>query len=128
MFDNVFIGKFIKFCVVGFSGMVIDFGTTWLLKEKLKVNKYIANSTGFILAASSNYLFNRFWTFHSENPRIATEYMSFILISAIGLAINNLIIFLLNEKMKLNFYLSKLFAIGVVTIWNFFMNYMITFR
>jgi len=128
VFDNVFIGKFIKFCVVGFSGMVIDFGTTWLLKEKLKVNKYIANSTGFILAASSNYLFNRFWTFHSENPRIATEYMSFILISAIGLAINNLIIFLLNEKMKLNFYLSKLFAIGVVTIWNFFMNYMITFR
>jgi putative flippase GtrA len=128
VFDNVFIGKFIKFCVVGFSGMVIDFGTTWLLKEKLKVNKYIANSTGFILAASSNYLFNRFWTFHSENPRIATEYMSFILISGIGLAINNLIIFLLNEKIKLNFYLSKLFAIGVVTIWNFFMNYMITFR
>jgi putative flippase GtrA len=124
----VFIGKFIKFCVVGFSGMVIDFGTTWLLKEKIKVNKYIANSTGFILAASSNYLFNRFWTFHSENPRIATEYMSFIIISAIGLVINNLIIFLLNEKIKLNFYLSKLFAIGVVTIWNFFMNYMITFR
>lgn len=128
MFDNVFIWKFIKFCVVGLSGMVIDFGTTWLLKEKIKVNKYVANSTGFILAASSNYLFNRFWTFHSDNPRIATEYMSFILISAIGLAINNLIIFLLNEKMKLNFYLSKLFAIGVVTIWNFFMNYMITFR
>jgi putative flippase GtrA len=128
VFDNVFIWKFVKFCVVGFSGMVIDFGTTWLLKEKFKVNKYIANSTGFILAASSNYLFNRFWTFHSENPRIATEYMSFILISAIGLAINNLIIFLLNEKMKLNFYLSKLFAIGVVTIWNFFMNYLITFR
>ena len=124
----MFIWKFVKFCVVGFSGMVIDFGTTWLLKEKIKVNKYIANSTGFILAASSNYLFNRFWTFHSENPRIANEYMSFILISAVGLAINNLIIFLLNEKMKLNFYLSKLFAIGVVTIWNFFMNYMITFR
>jgi putative flippase GtrA len=128
VFDNVFIWKFIKFCVVGFSGMAIDFGTTWLLKEKIKINKYFASSTGFMLAASSNYLFNRFWTFHSENPRIAVEYMSFILISAIGLAINNLIIFLLNEKMKLNFYLSKLFAIGVVTIWNFFMNYMITFR
>jgi len=108
--------------------MIVDFGTTWLLKEKVKVNKYIANSTGFILAASSNYLFNRFWTFHSVNPRIVYEYGSFILISIVGLAINNLIIFLLNEKMKLNFYLSKLFAVGVVTIWNFFMNYMITFR
>jgi putative flippase GtrA len=126
--DEVFIWKFLKFCIVGFSGMIVDFGTTWLLKEKVKVNKYIANSTGFILAASSNYLFNRFWTFHSVNPRIVSEYGSFILISLVGLAINNLIIFLLNEKMKLNFYLSKLFAIGVVTIWNFFMNYVITFR
>ncbi|HZK71887.1 MAG TPA: GtrA family protein [Clostridia bacterium] len=126
--DEVFIWKFLKFCIVGFSGMIVDFGTTWLLKEKVKVNKYIANSTGFILAASSNYLFNRFWTFHSVNPRIVYEYGSFILISIVGLAINNLIIFLLNEKMKLNFYLSKLFAVGVVTIWNFFMNYMITFR
>ena len=128
MIDKIFIGKFLKFCIVGFSGMIVDFGTTWLLKEKVKVNKYIANSTGFILAASSNYLFNRFWTFHSGNPRIANEYGSFIAIAAVGLAINNLIIFLLNEKLKLNFYLSKLFAIGVVTIWNFFMNYMITFK
>ena len=128
MIDEVLIWKFLKFCIVGFSGMIVDFGTTWLLKEKVKVNKYIANSTGFILAASSNYLFNRFWTFHSVNPRIVSEYGSFILISLVGLAINNLIIFLLNEKMKLNFYLSKLFAIGVVTIWNFFMNYVITFR
>lgn len=128
MINQVFIWKFLKFCIVGFSGMIVDFGTTWLLKEKVKVNKYIANSTGFILAASSNYLFNRFWTFHSGNPRIATEYGSFISIAVVGLLINNLIIFLLNEKLKLNFYLSKLFAIGVVTIWNFLMNYMITFK
>jgi putative flippase GtrA len=126
--DEIFFWKFLKFCTVGFSGMFIDFGTTWVLKEKVKINKYIANSTGFILAASSNYLLNRVWTFHSGNPHIAIEYGSFILISVAGLAINNLIIFLLNEKMKLNFYLSKLFAIGVVTIWNFFMNYVITFR
>jgi putative flippase GtrA len=126
--DEIFIWKFLKFCIVGFSGMIIDFGTTWLLKEKIKINKYVANSTGFILAASSNYLLNRLWTFHSGNPNIATEYASFIIISIIGLAINNLILFLLNDKMKINFYLSKLFAIGVVTIWNFFMNYVITFR
>lgn len=128
MIDEILIWKFLKFCIVGFSGMIIDFGTTWLLKEKFKVNKYIANSTGFILAASSNYLFNRCWTFHSGNPHITSEYVTFILISIVGLAISNLILCVLNDKMKINFYLSKLFAIGVVTIWNFFMNYMITFR
>jgi putative flippase GtrA len=128
MIDKILILKFVKFCLVGFSGMLIDFGTTWLLKEKVRINKYIANSTGFILAATSNYIWNRFWTFHSENKQIATEYFSFIVISVTGLAINNFIIYLLNDKMKINFYISKLFAVGVVTLWNFIMNYLITFR
>ena len=128
MIDRLIIIKFLKFCVVGFSGMLIDFGTTWLLKEKARVNKYIANSTGFVLAATSNYIWNRIWTFESRNSEIAVEYLSFILISVAGLGINNFVIFLLNDKLKFNFYLSKLIAIGVVTIWNFVMNFIITFR
>ncbi|NLV19216.1 MAG: GtrA family protein [Bacteroidetes bacterium] len=120
--------KFLKFCVVGFSGMLIDFGTTWLLKEKAGVNKYIANSTGFILAASSNYIWNRVWTFQSNNDQIAVEYFSFIFISLAGLAINNFVIYILNDRLRINFYISKLLAIGVVTIWNFVMNFIFTFR
>ena len=46
--------QFIKFCVVGFTGMVVDFGITFLCKEKLRLNKYISNSLGFVTAASSN--------------------------------------------------------------------------
>jgi len=128
MMEISLIYKLLKFCVVGFSGMCLDFGTTWLLKEKTKVNKYLANSTGFILAATSNYFFNRIWTFHSHNQQVITEYFSFITISLIGLGLSNLIIYLLTEKLKLNFYLSKLFAIAVVTIWNFVMNYLVTFK
>jgi putative flippase GtrA len=128
MIENLLLLKFVKFCVVGLSGMGVDFGTTWILKEKVRINKYIANSTGFILAATSNYVWNRVWTFQSENKQIFREYSLFILISVAGLGINNFIIFLLNDKMKINFYISKLFAVGVVTLWNFLMNYLITFR
>jgi putative flippase GtrA len=128
MIDELLLWKFLKFCIVGSSGMIVDFGTTWLLKEKVRVNKYIANSSGFILAATSNYLLNRFWTFHSENTKVATEYISFVLISVVGLGINNFVLYLLTEKVKLNFYLSKLFATVVVTLWNFSMNYLITFN
>jgi len=128
MIERLLLWKFLKFCIVGLSGMMLDFGTTWLLKERAKINKYIANSMGFILAATSNYLLNRFWTFHSANMQVATEYISFVLISVIGLGINNFVVFLLTDKMKLNFYLSKLFAIGIVTLWNFSMNDLITFR
>jgi putative flippase GtrA len=127
MIDKLIILKLIKFGVVGFSGMLIDFGITWLLKEKMKINKYVANSTGFILAASSNYLWNRLWTFNSVNDQIATEYLSFIIVSVMGLFFNNLIIYICSEKLRVNFYISKLIAIFFVTLWNFGMNYFFTF-
>ena len=119
--------QFIKFCVVGGTGVVVDFGITFLFKEKLKLNKYIDNSLGFMAAASTNYLLNRWWTFRSHDPEVAQQYVQFVGISAIGLILNNIIIYLLNDKARLNFYLSKLIAIGLVTLWNFFMNYYFTF-
>ena len=127
MIDSVLIGKFLKFCVVGFSGMVVDFGVTWLCKEKFGWNKYLSNSLGFALAATNNYIWNRLWTFRSTSSEIPVEYGKFLIIAAIGLAINNFVIYLLHGKWKLNFYLSKIFAIVIVTLWNFTMNYLFTF-
>ncbi|MCD6180365.1 MAG: GtrA family protein [Bacteroidales bacterium] len=125
--SEALIHKFIKFVLVGFSGLFIDFGFTYLFKEKVKLQKYLSNALGFTLAASSNYLFNRIWTFQSENPQILVEYSQFLLISLIGLGLNTLVLWLIVNKMHWNFYLSKLFAIGFVTIWNFLANAYITF-
>lgn len=121
------IQQFIKFCVVGGSGLVVDFSITYALKEWLKLNKYIANSVGFICAATSNYVLNRIWTFQSNDPQIARQYLIFIGIASIGLIINNATIYILNDKLHLNFYLSKLLAVCVVTMWNFLMNYFFNF-
>ena len=127
MMEKVLFLKFLKFCCVGFSGMIIDFGVTWILKEKARINRYISNTCGFILAASSNYLLNRIWTFESNNERVTVEYLMFFTVALAGLGINNLILWFLSDKMKLNFYLSKIFATGVVTLWNFGMNFLFTF-
>jgi putative flippase GtrA len=118
--------KFIKFGVVGFTGLLIDFSITYFLKEKVKLYRYIANSIGFIVAASSNYWFNRLWTFKSTNSQIIIEYSSFLIISTIGLGINNLFLYLFEKRMR--FYYAKFCAIVMTTIWNFFANYFITFR
>ena len=120
--------KLLRFGVVGLSGVFVDFGFTWLLKEKLRVQKYVANSTGFLAAATSNYYLNRIWTFVSHDPRIVRQYGLFLGISVVGLLLNNLIIWVLHDKLRLNFYVAKLLAIGAVTLWNFLLNYLITFR
>lgn len=120
--------KFIKFSIVGFTGLFVDFTITYLLKEKVNINSYIASSIGFILAASSNYLFNRIWTFSSHNENITLEYLAFIIVACIGLSINILVIWILYGEKNQNFYLSKILAIGAATTWNFVANYYFTFN
>jgi putative flippase GtrA len=127
MIDAAFILKLLKFCIVGTSGVVVDFGATWLLKERLRVNRYVSNSCGLALASASNYALNRLWTFQSHNPHIVTEYLHFLAIALVGLAINTLVLWLLSDRARWRFYPAKLCATGVVTGWNFGMNYVVTF-
>lgn len=128
LFSKVFIIKFIKFGVVGFSGLFVDFGITYITKEKLRIPKFIANAIGFSSAATSNYFLNRIWTFESTNPRMMVEFTEFFIIAMIGLVINTFILWLLVTYTRLNFYVAKVFAIAVVTFWNFFANAFITFN
>jgi len=119
--------KFLKFGVVGLSGVAVDFAVTYILKEKANCQKYLANAAGFFVAASSNYLLNRIWTFNSHNQYVFKEYMLFMVVSIIGLAINTVTLWFLVNRNK-NFYLAKLFAIGVTMVWNFTANLLFTFR
>ena len=123
---DIFI-KFLKFGLVGASGLAVDFGLTFLLKERLKLNKYIANSIGFLSAASSNFAINRMWTFASADPHVANQYIKFIGVSLVGLLLSYTILKLIHEQLNWNFYLSKLIAIGFVMFWNFAINLVFTF-
>ncbi len=128
IFSTAFVLKFIKFTIVGFSGLFVDFGLTWLFKEKIRIHKFIANAIGFSSAATSNYILNRIWTYQSTNPKIMVEYSEFFAVSLIGLALNTFVIWLLNTKFKINFYVAKVIATIVVTLWNFGANTFFTFK
>jgi putative flippase GtrA len=125
---NVTLLQFLKFCTVGLSGVIIDFAITYLLKEVFRLNKYLSNSLGFLIAASSNYILNRVWTFKSINSDITKEYIYFLTVSFIGLLIVNTTLWIAHGKMKYNFYISKIGGILVVTFWNFFANNYFTFN
>jgi putative flippase GtrA len=119
---------FLKFAVVGVTGLVIDFGLTYLCKEKLKLNKYAANAIGFFVAGTNNFLLNRVWTFSNSDPQIWSQYAMFILFAFVGLLINSAIIWYLHGQRRRNFYISKAIATLIVMIWNFSSNILFTFR
>jgi len=127
-FPKIFLLKLIKFCIVGASGIIVDFSITFIFKEFIKIQKYAANAIGFTTAVITNYILNRIWTFHDNTPEITIQFIKFFIISLIGLGINTLILYVFVNKYKKNFYLSKLFAIAAVTLWNFSINFLFTFK
>ena len=124
---NSLLLKFLKFACVGFSGLVIDITVTYIRTEKLRIHKLVPNAIGFVIAATNNYILNRVWTFESSNSKIGLEFVEFFGVSVVGLGVNTMVLWLLNEKFHWNFYFSKLCAIGCATVWNFLANYYFTF-
>jgi putative flippase GtrA len=120
--------KIIRFGLVGCTGVIVDFGITFLLKEKLKINKYVASSLGFCVAATNNYILNRIWTFNSIDPNIIVQYSKFFIVAIIGVLLSNGIVWLLHERFKFNFYVAKGLSIVVVMAWNFIVNNLYTFQ
>lgn len=125
--------KFLKFGIVGVSGMVVHFGVLYLLRDVVHINQFVANTIGFIVAATTNYILNRIWTFQSQEKQVGIEYLKFFVISLIGLGINNGTLWIGGRLLPSwsddwRFYILWIFAVGVTMLWNFFANYLYTFR
>ena len=122
------INQFFIFLAVGIPGLIIDFSSTFLCKEKLLLNKHLSNFIGSLLMTISNFFLNRIFTFKSNDPEIATQFFWFLGISIIALFIYNSIVWIGVNKMNINFYISKIIGIFFITFWNFFAHYFITFQ
>lgn len=120
--------RFVKFGFVGFSGLIVDFAITWICKEILKINKYLANSFGFLFGVTNNYLLNRNFTFQNHNPNIGDQFISFFIIALIGFGLNTGFLYLLQKKTEINFYVCKVLVTFVVFFWNFGANSFYTFK
>ena len=54
--------RFLKFCVVGVIGFVVDFGIMNLILH-FTGNARLASTVSFIAAVISNFIWNRYWTY-----------------------------------------------------------------
>lgn len=120
--------KLLKFLGVGATGACIDLGSTYLLKEKLGINKFGASSVGFCLGVINNFFLNRSWTFEGTNIPIGTAFEKFAMVSVVGLGISNLSLYIMHKKFGIHFYWAKVLTTVFVVSWNFTGNYLFTFK
>ncbi|EDX72551.1 GtrA-like protein [Coleofasciculus chthonoplastes PCC 7420] len=128
------IGRFIRFGVVGFSGVFVDMGIFYLLREQAGLGLTRSAILSAEVAILNNFLWNDLWTFgdisrHQRGWRQRLErFLKFNLVCLAGLILNVLLVNLLFNVFGINEYVSKLIAIAAVTVWNFWINLKLSWR
>lgn len=133
-------GRFVRFAVVGFSGVFVDYAVFSLLLSQFGLNQFglLGLTTSNVVAAETaifnNFLWNDAWTFSDIAQRQLgwqarlKRFLKFNLICLVGVFLNTLLLTLLVELLGLSPYLAKLIAIAAVTFWNFWVNLKLSWR
>lgn len=112
--------QIIRFAVVGGSAFVIDYGIMIFLTEVFGVNYLISSGISFTVSVIFNYVLSVKWVFNVTDERSKTQdFAVFIILSVIGLGINQVIMWLAVDILGIFYMLSKIGATGVVMVYNF---------
>ena len=128
------IEQIMKFGVVGVIAFVIDFGVMVFLTEVFGIDPVISATVSFIISVIFNYAASMRYVFsHREGMSRTREFIIFVVLSAIGLGINELMMWggtswlagLMEQNAKLSslsryaYMIVKIFATAVVMVYNF---------
>lgn len=131
--------RFYKFALVGALGAVIDFGVMNLLSHFTNISLVYAGTISFICAVASNFVWNRYWTYpESRSRHLLHQLGMFFLVNAAGVAIRIPTLHYVEPPVlhffegvfhtsvkTAEFYANNITlaaAVGIVMIWNFFVN------
>lgn len=126
--------RFLRFGIVGFSGVFVDMGVFYLLYTVLGLALTRSAILSAEVAILNNFLWNDIWTFgdissHQKGMgKRVKRFVKFNLICLSGLILNVLIVNLLFNVFGMNAYVSKIIAIALVTFWNFWLNLKLSWR
>lgn len=114
------LNQILKFGVVGGLAFIIDYGILILLTEVFHINYLISTTISFIVSVIFNYILSIFWVFDvDKNKNRATVFSVFIVLSIIGLLLNDLFMWLFVDGWKVHYLLAKIIATFLVMIYNF---------
>jgi dolichol-phosphate mannosyltransferase len=127
-------GKFLRFGIVGFSGVFVNMGVLYVLRNSLHLELTRSLILAAELAIISNFFWNDLWTFgdiskrQPGNRQRLKRLLKFNTICLMGLILNVLLVNLMFNIFGMNEYLATLIAIAVVTLWNFWINMKLSWR
>jgi len=109
-----------KFVVAGVITTLIDWAIYFVLCHFFLMDPLIAQLFSFVASTAVSYYINTLWVFdttkNKTKQRLVAEFFFF---SFCGLAITEVLLFLMIERMGVNYMVAKVIATAVVMVFNY---------
>ncbi len=127
--------RFLRYLLVGLSGTLLDFALLAVFKHFVLLPTLSANVTSYSCGIINNFLLSRYWVYReAPKEQTTTQFVKFVLVSLVGLALNNLIVLGLEgpagqllHNASYGYIPAKIIATGVGLFWNYLANRVWTF-
>ena len=114
------IAQFMKFGIVGVIAFIIDYGVMIFLSEVFGVPYLISTTISFVVSVIFNYFASMRFVFkRKDDMSRRREFIIFVVLSVCGLAINDVLMWLMVDSLFIDYRISKIVVTVVVAVWNF---------
>ena len=114
------IAQIFKFGVVGGTAFLIDYGVMIALTELCGINYLISSGNSFVVSVIYNYILSVRWVFEvDENGDKRKEFVIFIVLSLIGLGLNQLLMWVFVSMIHIFYMVAKIIVTAIVMLYNF---------
>ena len=112
--------QIIKFGMVGGLCFLIDYGVMIFLTEVFNINYLISSGISFTVSVIVNYILSMRFVFETEkNDSAMKKFIIFVVLSVVGLIINQILMWILVDKIGIFYMISKIGATFIVMVYNF---------
>lgn len=116
---NKLSGQVIRFVLWGLIPTFIDVCLLVILNEILGIKVLVSSAVSFLVSVTVSYFISMKFVFCGGNMKRSYEYTLFVVLSFVGLLINQFIMWFGTEFFSFHYLFAKLMSVLVVPAYNF---------
>lgn len=118
---------FLGYIIFGGIAAVVDVGLLVIFTSLLGIWYFYSAIASYTIGMIVNYILNKYFNFQNKSRRIVLQFGIFASVAAVGLLLNQIILYVLVDLAGMWYLTAKFFALAVVMVWSFFGHKEITF-